>query len=239
MLIVLTNIEIITRLIVAAVLGSAVGFEREKKGQDAGFRTHILVSLGSAIFTIIQLEAAEFVVQVISENPDAAQVLSSDVTRLISQIVSGIGFLGAGTIIVTNRSVKGLTTAASIWAIASIGMAAGVGQYFLAFVGTVIILIVLRLIQRVFQVEETKRITIKYGQREKTLTKINNYFKENNIHILRIEYNVSLEGESPPLSHDTFVIGIPREMDLNSLIEDLIEIPELISISTAKDDAKG
>ena len=234
----LTNLEIITRLLVAAVLGSIVGFERESKGQDAGFRTHILVSLGAAIFTIIQLEAVEFVAQIARENPDMPSVISSDVTRLISQVVSGIGFLGAGTIIVSNRTVKGLTTAASIWAIASIGMAAGFGQYFLAVSGTIIILIVLQFVQGFFQLEEKERIRIKYGNRSKTLPIIKDCFLSYNLTIIRVEFYINLEERESPVAFDTFVLSIPKGQKLDPIIEELMQIDDLYYIASGRSDVK-
>ena len=234
MVILLDNGGIILRLLTAAILGSIVGYERESTGQDAGFRTHILVCVGSAIFTIIQLEAAEWVAQVTLSQPELVGVLSSDVTRLTAQIVSGIGFLGAGTIIVTNRAVKGLTTAASIWAIASIGLAAGVGHYFLAFTGTAIILIVLRLLQKILHIEDTQHIHIKYRNRDQTLPEITDFFNSHKIRILRIEFNIDLTAEDGPVADDTFVVGMNRERSLDGVIKELIQLPHLEHVSTAK-----
>lgn len=228
---ILTNTDIFIRLLAAAVFGSIVGYERELTGQDAGFRTHILVSVGAAIFTVIQLEAVEWVSIVTLENPDLVGVLSSDATRLVAQIVSGIGFLGAGTIIVTNRAVKGLTTAASIWAIASIGMAAGFGHYFLATVGTMIIFVVLHLVQRVLYVEDTKQIHLSYTHRDETLQNILDFFHSKHLRILRIEYNVDLMTENGPVSHDIFVVGIPQNQSVSDLMNGLMDISHIMNIS--------
>lgn len=230
----LDNTSIILRLLTAAVLGSIVGYERESTGQDAGFRTHILVCVGAAIFTVIQIEATEWAAKVTSQQPELVGVISSDVTRLTAQIVSGIGFLGAGTIIVTNRAVKGLTTAASIWAIASIGLASGVGHYFLAISGTIIILAVLRLLQKVLHIEDTQRIHIKYRNRDAALPEITQFFESHNIRILRIEFNIDLTPEDGPLSDDTFVLGMNREQSFEEIIKDLLEIPYLERVSTSK-----
>ena len=114
------------------MLGAAIGFEREMHRQPAGFRTHSLVALGSALFTIIS--AYGFAGS------------SVDPTRIAAQIVSGIGFIGAGTILQHRGNIRGLTTAASLWAVAAIGMAAGAGMLALALVGTVLILVVLALL---------------------------------------------------------------------------------------------
>ncbi len=117
------------------VLGALIGFERELHRQPAGFRTHSLVAVGSALFTIIS--AYGFAGSAV------------DPTRIAAQIVSGIGFIGAGTILQHRGSVRGLTTAASLWSVAAVGMAAGAGLLAIAMVGTLLILVVLSLLDRV------------------------------------------------------------------------------------------
>jgi len=125
------------RLTLAAVLGGAIGFERELREREAGLRTHLLVCLGSALFTIISAYGFhEFLV-------GDEQVIRADPTRIAAQIVTGIGFLGAGAIIRQGLSVRGLTTAATLWVAAAIGMAAGAGYYPGAVLGTVITLVAL------------------------------------------------------------------------------------------------
>ncbi len=127
-----TDIELLVRLALAAALGMAVGLEREHAGHTAGVRTHLLVAAGSALFT--ELSIVGF---------GAGDGSGADAARVAAQIVSGIGFLGAGAILRYGRVVRGLTTAASIWAVAALGMAAGTGQYVLAVGGTVIIIVAL------------------------------------------------------------------------------------------------
>lgn len=122
------------RLILAVVLGGLVGYQREASDRPAGFRTHILVALGSALFTLIS--AFPF---------DGLE--ASDPTRIAAQVVTGIGFLGAGTIIRRENIVIGLTTAASLWAVAAVGMAAGIGYYSAAVSGTALILITLAVLK--------------------------------------------------------------------------------------------
>ena len=122
------EVEHIVRLAVAVVLGGAIGFERELHDKPAGLRTIILICLGACVFTIVS--------QVVG-GPDY------DTTRIAAQVVTGIGFLGAGAIMRDRASVFGLTTAATIWAVAAIGMAVGFGRFALATVGTVAILVAL------------------------------------------------------------------------------------------------
>jgi putative Mg2+ transporter-C (MgtC) family protein len=120
------------RIIVAALLGGLVGLEREMHGSDAGFRTHILVSTGSALFMIISLLL-----------PATGGAVAADSSRIAAGVVTGIGFLGAGAVIRNECSVQGLTTAASIWIVAAIGLASGAGLYVVALLTSVIAFIVL------------------------------------------------------------------------------------------------
>ena len=125
------------RLGLAAVLGGAIGVERELRDREAGIRTHLLVSLGSALFTLVS--AYGFHDFLVSGNA----VVRADPTRIAAQIVSGIGFLGAGAIIRQGLSVRGLTTAGTLWLVAAIGMACGAGYYSAAIISTAAALITL------------------------------------------------------------------------------------------------
>jgi putative Mg2+ transporter-C (MgtC) family protein len=130
-----TQLEPLLRLLVALVLGAAVGWERELQRMPAGFRTHALVGLGSATFTVVS--AFAFVGPL------------TDPTRIAAQIVTGVGFLGGGAILHYRGSVRGLTTAASLWAVSAVGMAAGAGLYVIAVGGAVLVIITLELLDRV------------------------------------------------------------------------------------------
>jgi putative Mg2+ transporter-C (MgtC) family protein len=124
------QIDLASRLLIAAALGAAVGAERELHDHPAGMRTHLLVALGSAIFTVLSIHGFGPI-----DRPGL------DPSRVAAQIVSGIGFLGAGAILKDGASIRGLTTAASLWATAAIGLAAGAGQHLLGIVGAVIVLV--------------------------------------------------------------------------------------------------
>jgi putative Mg2+ transporter-C (MgtC) family protein len=126
--------EALVRLLLAAALGGAVGLERELREREAGFRTHLLVSVGSALFTIASAYGfREFLVS-------GGNVVRADPTRIAAQIVTGIGFLGAGAIIRQGLSVRGLTTAATLWVVAAIGLTTGAGYYWPAVATTAIAL---------------------------------------------------------------------------------------------------
>jgi putative Mg2+ transporter-C (MgtC) family protein len=129
--------EALLRVSLAAVLGGVLGLERELREREAGLRTHLLVAVGSALFTIVSAYGFhEFL-------NSGASVVRADPTRIAAQIVTGIGFLGAGAIIRQGLSIRGLTTAATLWVVAAIGLASGAGYYAGAVITTVVALIAL------------------------------------------------------------------------------------------------
>lgn len=121
------NPEMIARLLLAVALGGLIGFERELTHRPAGLRTHMLVSMGAAIFTIISISFGE------------------DPARVAAGVVTGIGFLGAGSIIALRGHVQGITTAATLWVVASIGLGVGVGEYALSIIGAVLVFAILQI----------------------------------------------------------------------------------------------
>ena len=129
---------VIIRLLLATFLGAVIGFEREYHAKEAGVRTHLLVALGSCLFMIISVYGFDFMLD--------HDHVSFDPSRIASQVVTGIGFIGAGTIILQKQMVRGLTTAAGLWVTAAIGLACGNGMYIIAAVTTVIVLVSLGLI---------------------------------------------------------------------------------------------
>ena len=129
------ELEFILRIFVAALLGGIIGLEREYRAKEAGFRTHFLVALGSALFMIVSAYGFEGAMP----TPEHRW----DVSRVASQVVSGIGFIGAGTIIFhkSENVVRGLTTAAGLWVTAAIGLACGGGMYVLSIASTFLVLV--------------------------------------------------------------------------------------------------
>jgi len=131
----MTDLEMGLRMILAVLLGGVIGLERSSAQKPAGLRTNILVCMGTTMFILIALKAFE-------QYPQSAV----DITRMAAGIITGIGFLGAGTILRTNTDIQGLTSAASIWLVCGIGMAIGLGYYFLAVLGALLGFAVLRLL---------------------------------------------------------------------------------------------
>jgi putative Mg2+ transporter-C (MgtC) family protein len=132
--------ESVFRLLLAAALGGLVGLEREASGKPAGFRTNLLICVGAALVTELSI--------VVAQDVTLPGGFRSDPGRLAAQIVSGIGFLGAGTIIQARGSVVGLTTAATLWVVAALGMAVGAGAYLQAISGTALVLLALMMLGR-------------------------------------------------------------------------------------------
>ena len=140
--------RITLRLVVAAALGGVLGYEREQKGKSAGVRTHMLVAMGAALFVLI---------------PQQAGASSEDLSRVLQGLIAGVGFLGAGAIIMGTKQVeiRGLTTAAGIWVTAAIGMAAGMGRESTTALSTLIALLVLSVVPWIFR---TKKVTMSDAQ---------------------------------------------------------------------------
>lgn len=152
--------NLIFRLAAAGILGTVIGLDREYRAKDAGFRTHFMVSLGSALFMVISRYGF-------------GDGVSFDPSRVAAQVVSGIGFIGAGTIIFQRHVVRGLTTAASLWATAGIGMAAGAGMYGIALSATALALVALEALSLVFRNFGTRRIYVSfYVSRRETAQKV-------------------------------------------------------------------
>src|SRR5690242_20157539 len=148
------NLELIARLVMAAALGSVIGFERERLSWAAGLRTHMLVCVGSCLIMIVSAYGFNDVL--------ARDHVSLDPSRVAAQVVSGIGFLGAGSILLRGDVVRGLTTAASLWSVAAVGLAVGGGLYVAAAATTGILLFILAVMkpleQRYFSSRQRREI---------------------------------------------------------------------------------
>ena len=135
--IIVADKDFIIRLVIAVILGALVGFERQSRGRSAGLRTNILVCLGSAAIVVA------FEKLTLGLNLDSSSIIRMDPARVAAGVITGVGFLGAGTIIKNTNFVRGLTTAASIWIVSAIGITVGLGEYTIAFFLTILVLITL------------------------------------------------------------------------------------------------
>lgn len=204
----ITNIwTILIRILLAVLCAGVIGLERSRKRQAAGLRTYILVCLGAAIVMML----SDFL---IINNP------GSDAGRLGAQVISGIGFLGAGTIIITSKSrIKGLTTAAGLWAAACLGLTIGAGFYTLGIIGSIIILIILTILPTIEQIFRRKtqyfELHVELDERS-NLKDLVNFLRSINVQITSIEknpayiqsglsvYTMTLNSEEKR-DHDTFI----------------------------------
>lgn len=139
----LGNVQIFTRIFVAIIIGGMIGYERGCNNRPAGFRTHILVCLGAAIVSLIQEQIRVNIIKLVIDNPSLSENFRSDLGRLGAQVISGIGFLGAGTIMKERGTIEGLTTAASLWATGCIGLGIGWGFYTLSITSGIAVIVVL------------------------------------------------------------------------------------------------
>lgn len=181
------------RLLLSAFLSGIIGVERESKQQPAGLRTHLLVGTGSCLMMILSVTGFDLFIQNDDEN------IRYDPSRIPSYVISGIGFLGAGTIIVQRGSVRGLTTAASIWVAAGVGLVTGIGMYYVALLATIIVLITLYVLEKLekkyFSFHRQKEMLVIAEDRENSFKQISESFEENGLSILDFQIE-SLEAYS-------------------------------------------
>jgi putative Mg2+ transporter-C (MgtC) family protein len=184
----MTIAEMALRLGVAAVLGGVIGFERERHGRPAGFRTHILVSVGSALIMMVSLHIYEIFIRFQTAN----YASGVDPSRVASMVVAGIGFIGAGTIMQSRGSIWGLTTAACLWVSAGLGLAAGCGYYAPAIIATVISLLTLillkRPIERLIRKDWYYQLDVEMEDSEEGLKRLRSILADYGACILKIDY---------------------------------------------------
>ena len=208
--------DLLVRLVAAALLGAALGLEREIHGHQAGMRTHMLVSLGSAIFTVLSIYG-------FSATPGVA---APDPTRISAQIVTGIGFLGAGAIIKYGTNIRGLTTAASLWVVASVGLAAGVGAYFLATAGTLIALLALWPLHVL-----VGKLNLRGGQvvrLELDLKKLDEFAGVSKVLLKHHVDTISVSSEKSKSGHRMELeLGLPNRGETHGVLADLEALPDV------------
>ena len=174
------NIDFVIRLLVAGILGAIIGLDREYRAKEAGYRTHFLVSLGSALIMIVSQYGFQ---EIIKESS-----VTLDPSRVAAQVVSGIGFIGAGTIIFQKQIVRGLTTAAGIWATAGIGLAVGAGMYTIGIAAMVLTLIGLELLSYLFKSIGMKSSMVSFSTSNKdTLKQIADRFNSKD-YLIAVSY---------------------------------------------------
>ena len=210
----LTNEELIVRLALAALLGSAVGLERERLERGAGLRTHMLVAVGAAVFMLVSAFGFADVL--------GHQNVVLDPSRVAAQVVSGIGFIGAGTIILRKEIVHGLTTAASLWAVAAIGLATGGGLYLAAVAATFVVLFILLAIKPVerhlFLNRRPRTLTLTIERKDFTLSSLESAIRSADLHMESIVFRPS---DSPTTEIIQLTVDRVTPDKVAALIDDL------------------
>ncbi len=177
--------EVLIRVIAAVVVGTVVGIDREYKNRPAGMRTHSLVCLGAAVVAILE---GLLTLQLFNDGMSGEVTLS--LGRMSAQVISGIGFLGAGTIFVAQKKVSGLTTAAGLWNVGCLGLMIGFGYYWLALIIAGFVMIVLVVLQKVIHVNTVKRVEVRFTNRASALPFINGYMHQKHIQVLDVDFHI-------------------------------------------------
>lgn len=219
--------DIIIRILLSILIGGTIGYNRERENVSAGFRTHALVCLGATIAGLIQVELGQLAISEIAKTPALAGAIKINDGRFIGQVISGIGFLGAGTIIKTKGSVRGLTTAASIWSVACIGIAIGVGFYRISIIGglsIITVLVVLKKIEEKFIIKASNiKLKVKYKDKSEAIKEIKESIDEFQIKIENIE--VLNENEC------IYTLSKSKLVGINEVVSTFIENDSVVSVS--------
>lgn len=219
------------RLGIIFIVSGLIGYDRQYKNKPAGIKTHILVGLGSGIIALVQIEANETLIHQALENPELINIFKVDNGRLIAQVISGIGFLGAGTIIVTKGHVKGLTTAASLWATATIGISMGSGFLKLGLISSLFVIAALVGVNKCIRFKSSKKMKITYLDFEKTQPTIEQTFQQEEIGIENCQF--SFDRVDKEYCVVTYILLIPPSASVESLAHKLRGCEGVVRVSVS------
>ncbi|AMR03683.1 MULTISPECIES: MgtC/SapB family protein [Bacillus] len=218
------DFDFIIRIGVAGLLGAMIGIEREIRSKEAGLKTHFLVAVGSALIMVVSKYAFSDIVY--------EEHTSLDPSRIAAQVVSGVGFLGAGTIIIQKQAVKGLTTAAGLWATAGIGLAIGAGMYVVGIGATILVLIGLEIVSRIFKVQFLfpQNITVQmFVNKHEAVQQVLETLQVKGIPILSYEVEASQQGTETVYKIGMQLKNISSE-EQNEFIQHMQTLPEVTFI---------
>lgn len=211
--------EFVLRLFIAGILGSIIGLDREYRAKEAGYRTHFLVSLGSALLMIVSQHGFGGILDTPNVNLDPS--------RIASQVVTGIGFIGAGTIILHKQTVRGLTTAAGIWATSAIGLAVGAGMYELGISATILTLIGLEVLGFLFKSVGMKSSVVEFSTDNKeTLNRLSRTLATKDFLIVSLQMDERRTGDTI-VYHVTMVIKSKKSNDEGKLLAHLQDFADV------------
>lgn len=218
--------EMLLRIAAATVIGAVIGVEREYKNRPAGMRTHVLVCLGACIIALIECSIRDQILEM-----EEARAITFAMGRICAQVVSGIGFLGAGTIFTAQKKIAGLTTAASLWNAACLGMAAGLGFYAIALVGCACVMLVLFAMQKLVRVNAVKKVEVKFVNRGETISFISGYLEGEGVAVMDLDFHVDNKG-GENLYTNTYTLKLPGHMSYAEIINQLSEYANVLSVRT-------
>ena len=175
------------RILLSILIGLLIGYERERCNKPAGTRTHILVCLGAALISVMENYVEARVLAINSELVNSGVAVSMG--RISAQVVSGIGFLGAGTIFSSRKKIAGLTTAASLWCAGCLGLVAGMGCYGLAVSGCALVLLTLTIVQRIIPAVTVRQVEIQYDHRMETNAYVKAFFAARGVEVLNVDFH--------------------------------------------------
>lgn len=229
--------EVVLRLLLAIAIGGGIGYERQSQNRPAGFRTHILVCVGAAVISLMQLQMNQETINMVLSNPELVGAVRSDMARMSAQVVSGIGFLGAGTIMHEKGSIKGLTTAATVWVVGCIGLAAGYGYYWLSIVSGICVIMVLvslkKLESNILSKGNIVKIDIRYYDRKEVSDFLRTYFNNHNIKVKNIEYALEEEHEDGEhvIKSCMYTLLVPKYMRSSDVLYSLLKNESIFKAS--------
>lgn len=213
---------VLARVLVSFVLGTLVGLERETHNQPAGLRTHILISIGATLVMILSI----FIPQTFRD------FQNGDPGRIAAQVVSGIGFLGAGAILKFGVDVKGLTTAASIWVMAAIGLAVGAGMYSAGLIGVAVVLFALTAMdlfeKRTFKERTLRKIEVVVRKKTSGLQDCRRVLTSLDVVVNSSGFERNVHEATDRI---TFIVAVTRKMDVQQLADALETLPGTVSVS--------
>lgn len=221
--------DIVLRLLLVSVFSGLIGYEREVNQSHAGLKTHLIVGLSAAIIALIQQNIVIEVINLELLYPSIAGVVKADPARLIGQVVSGIGFLGGGTIIVTKRNVSGLTTAASIWSVSAVGLALGMGYYEISVFGFIFIYLSLYITKKIQSLHYNKKINIEYVGGKLTVDEINDIFTKMGLHLTHLSYSIRMFGDERVYSSMFEVTG-SHFVEFHEITDAMLQSKTIISV---------
>ena len=214
------------RLIISLILGGLIGLERESRRQQAGLRTHILICVGSTLLMLLSIY--------IPQTFNSFQ--NGDPGRIAAQVITGIGFLGGGAILKLGSNVRGLTTAASIWAVAAVGLTVGAGLYIGSFIATIIILFVLVILERVenrfFPEMHLKTLQIYFRTPQLETDDVFDALKRFGIEVQSVNITQSNETNTTQMK---LYIHVPAKLEVQNLYHDLNTIERISQIEISQD----